>query len=156
MATRAARTIREEMGDRGEALNQGGVEEGGGHPYARHLEAISQAKNADQEKAQQNTGAKWTQQIPRPSGRAGLFQKQNNKADKADEANAAHDAYEADGADEADEADEANAAHDADEADGADEADEANAAHDADEVDGADEAEYKGSCSFIATSIEIP
>ena len=29
MATRAARTIREEMGDRGEALNQGGVEEGG-------------------------------------------------------------------------------------------------------------------------------
>ena len=126
-------------------------------PYARHSEAISQAKrlciNADQKKAQQNIGAKWTQQIPRPSGRAGLFQKQNNKADKADEANAAHDADEADGADEADEA---NAAHDADEADGADEADEANAAHDADEADGADEAEYKGSCSFIATSIGIP
>ena len=120
-------------------------------PYARHLEAISQAKrlciNADQKKAQQNIGAKWTQQIPRPSGRAGLFQKQSNEADKADEANAAHDADEADGADEA------NAAHDADEADGADEA---NAAHDADEADGADEAEYKGSCSFIATSIEIP
>ena len=45
---------------------------GGGAPYVRHLEAISQAKrlwiNTNQKAAKQTIGAKWTQLIPPASG----------------------------------------------------------------------------------------